>query len=102
MAFQETDVLEILKSNYQRATALMPAELSREFQRKVIRPGDLKDYASAISVATQLRDETSMLKIQNWMVDHFNKGGFGKKLAARGINPNQVYEQLLKGIYDYK
>jgi hypothetical protein len=102
MAFQKTDVLEVLKTNYLKATALMPEELAKEFQRNVIRPGDLKKYASAISVATQFRDETSMLKIQNWMVDHFNKGGFGKKLAAKGIDPNRVYEQLLKGIYDYR
>jgi hypothetical protein len=102
MAMRETEVLEMLKANYQKATGLMPPELAQEFQRKVIRPGDLKAYASSIAVASQFRDETPLLRIQNWMIDHFNKGGFGKKLAAQGIDPSRVYEQLLKGIYDYK
>jgi len=102
MAIQETDILEMLKTNYQKATALMPPDLAQEFQRRIIRPGDLKEYASSIAVAIQFGDETSLLRIQNWMVDHFNKGGFGKKLAAEGIDPNQAYEQLLKGIYDYR
>ncbi len=101
MAIQGKDVLEKLRANYQKAVEMMPEDMAREFQRKVISPADLKEYASAITVATQLRNETSMLKIQNWMVDHFNKGGFGKKLAEKGIDPSRVYEQLLKGIYDY-
>jgi hypothetical protein len=101
MAIQGKEVLEKLRANYQKAVEMMPEEMAREFQRKVIRPDDLKEYASAITVAIQLRNETSMLKIQNWMVDHFNKGGFGKKLVEKGIDPSRVYEQLLKGIYDY-
>ena len=102
MAIQETEILEILKANYQKAVELMPQDLAKEFQRKVIRPGDLKEYASSIHVAMEFKDETSMLRIQNWMVDHFNKGGFGKKLVKEDIDPSWVYEQLLKGIYDYK
>jgi hypothetical protein len=101
MAIQETEILEILKANYQKALGLMPPDLAKEFQNKVIRPNELQSYASSISVAIQFKDETSMMRIQNWMVDHFNKGGFGKKLAAKGIDPSRVYEQLLKGIYDY-
>jgi hypothetical protein len=101
MAIQGKDVLARLQVNYRKAVEMMPEDMAREFQRKVIRPDDLKEYASSIAVAIQLRNETSMLQIQNWMVDHFKKGGFGKKLAEKGINPSRVYEQLLKGIYDY-
>jgi hypothetical protein len=99
---QPVDVLKILESNYQKTLALIPADLSSEFQRKVIRPADLKEYAGQISIAIQFRDETSMQKIENWMVEHFNKGGFGRKLTQKGINPSDVYETLLKGVYDYR
>jgi hypothetical protein len=102
MATQDTEILEILKTNYQQAVALMPPDLAKEFQKKVIRTGDLKGYASSISVAIQFRDETSMQRIQNWMIDNFNKHGFGKKLADQGVDPIRIYEQLIKGIYDYR
>jgi hypothetical protein len=99
---QPADVLKILEANYLKAMALIPPDLSREFQNKVIRQPDLKEYAGQISIAIQFRDETSMQVIENWMVEHFNKGGFGRKLYQKGIDPSQVYETLLKGIYDYK
>jgi hypothetical protein len=99
---QPADVLKILEANYLKAINLLPPDLSHEFQNKVIRRPDLKEYAGQISIAIQFRDETSMQLIQNWMVEHFNKGGFGRKLYQKGINPSQVYEALLKGIYDYK
>ena len=96
------DVLKILEANYQKAVELIPSDLSGEFQRKVIRPSDLKDYAGQISIAIQFKDETAMQRIENWMVEHFNRGGFGRKLFLKGIDPSKVYEALLKGIYDYK
>ncbi len=102
MAIQEKDILELLNENYKKAIELLPPELAQEFQRKIIRPVDQKTYASSMYVAIQVRNETSMLQIQNWILDNFQIAGFGKKLAARGINPSQVYEQLLKGIFDYK
>jgi hypothetical protein len=102
MSMQPVDVLKILEANYQSALAMIPADLAPEFQRKVIRPVDLKEYAGQIAIAIQFRDETSMLKIENWMVEHFNKHGFGRKLAAKEVDPNRVFEALLKGIYDYK
>lgn len=102
MSMQPVDVLKTLESNYQKAMALIPADLSNEFQRKVIRPADLKEYAGQISIAIQFRDETSMQRIQNWMAEHFDKGGFGRKLTQKGINPSDVFETLLRGVYDYK
>jgi hypothetical protein len=102
MSMQPVDVLKILEGNYQKAVAMIPADLSSEFQRKVIRPVDLKEYAGQICIAIQFRDELAMQQIENWMVEHFNKGGFGRKLFLKGIDPSSVYEALLKGIYDYK
>jgi hypothetical protein len=102
MSMQPVDVLKVLEANYQKTTALIPADLAKEFQQKVIRPSDLKAYAGQIAIAIQFRDELAMQKIENWMVEHFNKGGFGRKLAQKGINPSSIYEELLKGIYDYK
>jgi hypothetical protein len=101
MSIREIDILEMLKNNYQQAIKLLPQDLAGEFQRKIILQSDLKEYASSIYVALQFKDETSMLRIQNWMADHFKRGNFGKKLADKGINPSQVYEQMLKGFFDY-
>ena len=102
MAIQDTEILKVLETNYRLAIAQMPPDLAKEFQSKVIRPDELKAYASSITVAIQFGDETSMQRIQNWMIDHFNKHKFGKKLADKGLDPIRIYEQLLKGIYDYK
>jgi hypothetical protein len=102
MSMQPVDVLKILEANYQKAVAMIPPDLAKEFQNKVLRPSDLKEYAGQIAIAIQFRDELSMQRIENWMVEHFNKGGFGKKLFQKGIDPSRVYETLLFGIYDYK
>jgi hypothetical protein len=102
MSMQPVDVFRILEVNYKQALTLIPADLNDEFQKKVIKVSDLKEYAGQISIAIQFRDEASMQKIENWLVEHFNKGKFGYKLFQKGIDPSRVYETLLKGIYDYK
>jgi hypothetical protein len=101
MALQVADILKILKENYRQAVELLPPDLAAEFQRKVIREEDLKAYASSILVTIQLGNQTGMLRIQNWVADDFQRGGFAKKVVAKGLNPAQIYELLLKGIYDY-
>jgi hypothetical protein len=75
MAIQDTEILELLKTNYKKAIDLMPPELAQEFQHRVITLNDLKDYSKSISVAIQFRDGTSMQRIQNWMVA-FQQGRF--------------------------
>lgn len=102
MAVQQPEILEILKANYQKAVAMMPEDLAKEFQRRIITQDDLKSYASSITVAIQFKDLTSCLTIENRMVEQFNFRGFGTKLAKKGINPTMVYEQMLKGFFDYK
>jgi len=102
MPLQKAQILEILKSNYQKALALMPPDLAAEFQKKIIRPSDLYEYTSAIYVARQFNEVDAALKIQNWMADSFKKGNFGRKLMLKNIDPTQVYEQLLAGFFDYR
>jgi hypothetical protein len=101
MPIRKADILKMLTSNYQQAIKLLPEDLASEFQKKIILQSDLYEYTSLIDVALQFKDETSMLRIQNWMADHFKRGNFGKKLADKGINPSLVYEQMLKGFFDY-
>jgi hypothetical protein len=102
MSMQYGAVLEILKANYDQALAMIPQDLQPEFQRKVLSFKELTDYSKQIAVAIQFRDSLSMQQIENWMVEHFNRGGFGRKLAQKGIDPSSIYEKLLKNIYDYK
>jgi|WetSurMetagenome_2_1015567.scaffolds.fasta_scaffold399376_2 hypothetical protein len=102
MATQDTEILGALEANYEKALGLMPSDLASEFQRRILPRKDLKDYASSISVAIQFKNKTACLQIQNRMIEQFNFRGFGSKLAQKGINPTQVYEQLLKGFFDYK
>ncbi len=102
MAIQDTEILDILKANYQKAIELMPADLAKEFQRRIITSNDLKSYASSILVAMQFKDVTACLTIQNRMVEQFDFRGFGTKLKQKGLDPIRVYEQLLQGFFDYK
>jgi hypothetical protein len=102
MAIQDTEILDILKTNYQKAIELMPPELAKEFQRRVITPNDLKDYASSINVAIQFKNVTACLTIQNRLAEQFNFRGFGAKLKQKDVDPVRVYEQLLQGFFDYK
>ena len=102
MTMQHNQVLEILKVNYEKALTMIPADLRNEFQRKILSLNELKEYSQSMAVAIQFRDELSMQKVENWMVEHFSRGGFGRKLVQKGIDPSSVYETLLKGIYDYK
>jgi hypothetical protein len=102
MATQETEILEALQANYQKALGLIPPDLASEFQRRIIPQEDLKKYASSISVAIQFKNKTACLKIQNQMIEQFNFRGFGTRLAQKSINATKVYEQLLKGFFDYK
>jgi hypothetical protein len=101
MPMREGDIYKILENNYQKAIKMLPQELADEFKKKIILPADLNEYTRYIYVAVQFKDETSMLRIQNWLADHFKRGNFGKKLADKGVNPSLVYEQMLKGFFDY-
>jgi hypothetical protein len=102
MAVLEKEILAKLRSNCQRATEMIPPDMVQEFQKKIIRPRDLEEYARVIAIAVEFKDETALQKIQNWMVERFSIGGFGRKLVASNTDPNHVYETLLSGIYDYK
>jgi hypothetical protein len=102
MPLQKTDILEILEANYKKAQALMTDDLSAEFQRKILTLALLQDYAEAIFVAIQVKDEVNALRIENWLVERFSKGGFGKKLVLNGIDPTRVYETILEGFFDYR
>jgi hypothetical protein len=102
MTMKYIQVLEILKVNYEKALQLIPPDMRAEFQRKILTLDELKEYSQSMGVAIQFKDELSMQKVENWMVEHFSRRGFGRKLAQQGIDPSSVYETLLKGIYDYK
>jgi hypothetical protein len=102
MPLQKTDILGILESNYKKALALMTDDLAAEFQHKIVKPELLQDYADTIYVAIQFKDELNALRIENWLVERFKKGGFGKKLIKNGIDPVKVYETLLDGFFDYR
>lgn len=102
MTMRYGDVLAILKTNYDRALAMIPQDLQSEFQLKVLSFKELTEYSKQMAIAIQFRDSVSMQQIENWMVEHFSRRGFGRKLSEKGIDPSSVYETLLKGIYDYK
>ncbi len=102
MPLQKTDILSILEANYQKAMALMTNDLAAEFQRKILTKELLQDYAEAIFVAIQVKDEVNALRIQNWLVERFKKGGFGRKLVQNNVDPVKVYETLLEGFFDYR
>jgi hypothetical protein len=102
MPLQKTDILEILQANYKKATALMTDDLAAEFKRRILTQALLEDYAETIFVAIQIKDELNALRIENWLVERFKKGGFGKKLVNNGIDPVAVYETILEGFFDYR
>ena len=102
MPLQKTDILGILEANYKKALALMTDDLAAEFQRKILKTELLEDYAETIFIAIQIKDEVNALRIENWLVDRFKKGGFGKKLVQNGIDPVRIYETLLDGFFDYR
>ncbi len=102
MPLQKTDIWEILEANYQKALALMTDDLAAEFKRKILTLALLEDYAETIFVAIQIKDEVNALRIENWLVERFKKGGFGKKLVQNGIDPVKVYETILDGFFDYR
>ena len=102
MPLQKTDILAILEENYKKATALMTDDLAAEFQRKILKKELLQDYAEAIFVAIQIKDKVNALRIENWLVERFKKGNFGRKLLLNNIDPVKVYETLLEGFFDYK
>ena len=102
MPLQKTDILGILEANYNKALSLMTDDLAAEFKRKVLTMELLQDYAEAIFVAIQIKDEVNALRIENWLVERFKKRGFGNKLKDNGIDPVKVYETILAGFFDYR
>ena len=91
-----------LNANNQKVIEMLPPDLAAEYKSKIIRPLDLDQYAATIQVALEFNDQTSMIRIENWLVDRFKIGNFGRKLADKGINPSDIFEQVLKGYFDYK
>jgi hypothetical protein len=102
MPLQKTDILGILEANYKKAQSLMTDDLADEFKRKILKPELLQDYAETIYVAIQFKDEVNALRIENWLVERFKKGGFGKKLVQNDIDPVKIYETILAGFFDYR
>ena len=97
MAIQDTDILEKLMLNYQKTMKILPPPLAEEFQQKIIRPSDLKGYASTIMVAREFHNLTAVLMLQNRIADNFKYKNFGKRVAEQGVDPSRVFDQLLEG-----
>jgi hypothetical protein len=102
MALQGLQILEQIQANYQKALGMMTPDLAAEFQRHIVTQSDLKRFSQTILVATQIKNETVGMQIQNRVLEQFNFRGFGTRLAQQGVNPTAVYEQLLQGFFDYK
>jgi hypothetical protein len=102
MAVHIKEILEILQANYQKVIALMPPELAKEFQRRIITEDDLNRIAGTIVAAIQFKNVTTCITIENQIIDMFNFRGFSKKLKQNNVNPVICYETLLKGFFDYK
>jgi hypothetical protein len=102
MPVQKETILAKLEANNKKIIEMLPPDLVNEYKSKIIRPLDLKEYTDTIFVALQFNDQTSMIRIENWLADRFKIGNFGRKLAEKGLNPGDVFEQLLKGFFDYK
>ena len=55
MPLQKTDILGILEANYKKALSLMTDNLAAEFQRKILKPELLQDYAGTLFLVSHDR-----------------------------------------------
>jgi hypothetical protein len=99
MAIREAEIVAKLTANYEAALKLIPPDLVDEFRRKILKPEDFKAYAKPILVALQFGDVTNEVRVQNWILERFQKGNFGRKLLAGKTDPNVVYDRLLEGVF---
>ena len=99
MAIREAEIAAKLVANYEAALKLIPPDLVDEFRRKILKPEDFKAYAKPILVALQFKDVANEVRVQNWILERFQKGNFGRKLLAGKTDPNAVYDRLLEGVF---
>jgi hypothetical protein len=100
MATSEEEILKKLLVNYDNATRLVPKELKKEFCEKIIRREELKAFASLISKTIEFQIDQEKSFTQDQIRARFSLRGFGRRLMLKGIRPEQVYTELVRGIFD--
>lgn len=100
MSSLEDEILEKLKTNYNKAIELIPEELRKKFREKVIRPDALGAYATFISKAIEFKSEVLKSFIQETMMSRFSIDRFGRRLMLKGVNPERVYAELVRGLFE--
>lgn len=96
----EDEILDKLLTNYNNATQLVLKELKKEFREKIIRHEELGAYATFISKAIEFKSEVLKSFIQETMMSRFSIGRFGRRLMLKGVNPERVYAELVRGLFE--
>lgn len=100
MVTSEEEVLKRFLANYENAILLIPVELREEFCNKIIRREEIKAYAPLVSRAIEFQSEIVKSFIQSIISLRFNIDRFGRRLILGGVKPEQVYAELLRGIFN--
>jgi hypothetical protein len=100
MGSLEDEILDKLLANYNNATQLVPKELRKEFREKIFRREELKAFASIISRAIEFESDQLKSFMQDVIRFHFSLDRFGRRLMLKGVNPKQVYAELVRGLFE--
>jgi hypothetical protein len=100
MGISQDEILKKLLVNYDNATKLLPEEFKEEFQKRIIRREELKAFASLISKTVEFQIDQEKSFTQDQIRARFSLKGFGRRLMLKGIRLEQVYAELVMGLFE--
>ncbi len=93
------EIIERIRINYEPVVASLPPEFQEEFRTRVLPLKEVEDLAPYIRTTTEFEGRASTGLTMRKIGRKVTVMAFNKKLIASGINPDDVYGNLLKGCF---
>jgi hypothetical protein len=92
-------ITDRIRVNYEPVIASLPVEFHEEFRSRVLPLKDVEELAPYIRTTTEFEGRASTGLTMRKIGRKVTVMAFNKKLIASGLNPDDIYGNLLKGCF---
>jgi hypothetical protein len=100
MKERERKKLEQFRVNYENALKLIPQKLRREFQKDIMPFKFLESLVPELAACDEYGLKSDKGQAKRMISGQLVSKGFGGKLTVAEVDPETIFAELIRGIFD--